>query len=58
MAFSYNTVAGQAYFVETKTNLSATNWSALQTNSGDGSQKSYTNSTTDVRNRFFRLRTQ
>ena len=58
IAFSYSSVAGQSYVVETKTNLSATNWTAVQTNAGDGSLKSYTNSTTTSPQRFFRLRTQ
>ena len=58
LTFSYTTVTSQTYFVESKTNLVGTNWTPLQTNPGSGSLKSFTNSTTSDRQRYFRLRTQ
>jgi hypothetical protein len=58
LTFSYTTVTSQTYFVESKTNIVGTNWTPLQTNPGSGSLKSFTNSTTSDRQRYFRLRTQ
>jgi hypothetical protein len=58
MAFSYNTVPGQTYFIETQTDLNAADWTALQTNSGDGLLASFTNSSIESGQRYFRLRTQ
>ena len=60
MAFSYTytTASGQTYFLETRTNLSATDWTVLQTNAGDGSIIRFTNSTMESKERYFRLRTQ
>ena len=58
MAFSYNTLVGQTYFVETATNLAVPNWIALQTNLGDGTLHSFTNSTAEDTQRYFRLRTE
>ncbi len=58
MVFSYNTAPGQTYFIETQTNLNAIDWTVLQTNSGNGSFLSFTNSTIDSKERYFRLRTQ
>ena len=57
-AFSYDSIAGKAYVVEVKTNVITTNWIPLQTNSGDGTRQSYTNSTTAAPQRYFRLRMQ
>jgi hypothetical protein len=41
--------------VEYNTTLSAANWTALQTNMGDGSVQSVTNANSSAQ-RFFRLR--
>jgi hypothetical protein len=58
MAFSFDSLSGQAYVIETKTNTLMADWTAIQTNSGDGSRQSFTNSTTEFGERFFRLRTK
>jgi hypothetical protein len=58
ISFSYDTFVGQTYFVETSTNLAAPNWTTLQTNLGDGSPLSFTNSTAEETRRYFRLRTE
>jgi hypothetical protein len=58
ISFSYDTLVGQTYFVETSTNLLVPNWTALQTNLGDGSLRSFTNSTVGEPQRYFRLRTE
>ena len=58
MAFSYDSLVGQTYFVEATTNLSAASWITLQTNVGDGSRKSCTNSTSDPAERYFRVRSR
>ena len=58
LAFSYTTVTSQTYYVESKTNIVGTNWTSLQTNPGTGALKSFTNSATSDRQRYFRLRTQ
>jgi hypothetical protein len=57
--FSFNTVAGKTYITEYKNTLN-TNlaWTPLQTNTGDGTKKSVTNSTTAATNRFFRVKAQ
>ena len=55
VAFSFNTLAGQSYQVESKGSLSTTNWQFLQTITGDGTLKHFTNALTPT-NRFFRLR--
>jgi hypothetical protein len=57
MAFSYDSVVGQTYFVEGRSNVAVANWFPLQTNIGDGTLKSYTNSTA-AREWYFRVRTQ
>ena len=58
MAFSFDSLSGQAYVIETKTNLLTADWTAMQTNSGDGLRQSFTNSITEFGERFFRLRTR
>ena len=58
LAFSYDGLFGQTYFIETATNLNSTGWVALQTNTGNGSRVSFTNSTQGSKERFYRLRTQ
>ncbi len=58
LAFSYDSLAGQTYIVQAATNITGTNWTSLQTNTGDGSLQSYTNSTIPLGGRFFRLRSQ
>lgn len=56
IAFSYDTVAGQTYVIESGTNLGATHWAPVQTNLGDGTSQSYTNSNAQANERYFRLR--
>ena len=58
MAFSYQSVAGQTYIVESKPDLASPIWTGVQTNTGDGSLKSFTNSTAGSVENFFRVRTQ
>jgi hypothetical protein len=55
--FSYSSVSGQSYIVETKFDLNHAGWIPSRTNAGDGSAQSYTNGTGDAA-RFFRVRTQ
>jgi hypothetical protein len=59
IVFSFNTVSGQTYITEYKGTV-ATNvaWVPLQTNAGDGTKKSVTNSIAPTTNRFFRVKTQ
>ena len=56
--FSYGSVSGQSYIVETKFDLNNPVWIPIRTNAGDDSIQSYTNATTAAPQRFFRLRTQ
>jgi hypothetical protein len=58
ISFSYDTLVGQTYFVESATNLAAPNWTTLQTNLGDGTLRSFSNSTAEDTQRYFRLRTE
>ena len=58
MAFSYDGLFGQTYFIETASNLTSTGWVALETNTGNGSRVSFTNSTQGAKEGFYRLRTQ
>jgi hypothetical protein len=53
--FSFLSANSQPYAVEYNTTLSAANWTALQTNMGDGSVQSVTNANSSAQ-RFFRLR--
>lgn len=55
VAFSFQSVAGQPYQIEYKGSLNTTDWQTLQSLTGDGSLKHFTNSLTST-NRFFRLR--
>jgi hypothetical protein len=57
-AFSYDSLAGKTYVVEVKTNVVAATWSPVQTNAGDGSLQSCTNSTAATPRRYFRVRMQ
>lgn len=57
-AFSYGSVAGQSYIVETKTDLASPTWLPIRTNAGDGSVQSFTNGLGNSPQRFFRLGTQ
>jgi hypothetical protein len=57
-AFSYDSVSGHSYVVETKTDVASTYWLSLQTNSGDGTRQSFTNPVTGRPHRYFRLRAQ
>ena len=58
IVFSYNSLIGQTYFVETATNLAVPNWNAVQTNPGDGTLHLFTNSSAADIQRYFRLRTE
>lgn len=58
MAFSFNTVTGQAYVVESSPVLGGGQiWTAIRTNAGNGLLQSYTNGVSGAQ-RFFRLRSQ
>jgi hypothetical protein len=58
LAFSFNTVAGQTYIVESSSILGTNQlWSPVATNAGNGTQQSFTN-TVSVPQRFFRVRAQ
>ena len=56
-AFSYDAILGRTYVVEGRTNLVSGIWYPLQTNLGDGTLKSYTNSGSGGQH-YFRLRAQ
>ena len=58
MAFSFDTLLGRSYVIETTTNLLTADWTVLQNSPGDGSRQSFTNSTTDFGEQYFRVRTQ
>jgi PKD repeat protein len=53
--FSFDTVAGLAYVVQYKDDLSDSVWQVLQTVSGDGTTQTVTNSLSLVSQRFYRL---
>jgi hypothetical protein len=57
-AFSYDSLVGKTYVVEGNTNIISTNWIPVQTNAGNGSRQSCTNSTTAPPRRYFRVRMQ
>lgn len=58
IVFSFNTVPGQSYVTEFKSLLSTNAvWNSLQTNNGDGSTKSVTNSA-GASQRYFRVKVQ
>jgi hypothetical protein len=57
MVFSYDSLPGTTYVIETRTNLTIGYWTAIQTNVGNGMRLSCTNSTTSGA-AFFRLRAQ
>lgn len=57
-AFSYNSVTGKDYVVESRTAVDNSNWTPLQTNAGNCLLQSYTNSTTAASQLFFRVRLQ
>jgi hypothetical protein len=58
IVFSYATVPGQSYTVESKDAVTNAAWIPLATNAGDGSLKSHTNTTLGAPQRLFRLKTQ
>lgn len=58
LAFSYDQLVGQTYFIETTTNLALRSWITVQTNVGDDTRVSFTNSTLESDERYFRLRTR
>ena len=55
-AFSYNSQAGRTYIVEGAPVLSPS-WTPLNTNAGDNTLKSHTNTVTQLQ-QFFRVRVQ
>jgi hypothetical protein len=55
MVFSYDSRAGQTYFIEYKDNLNSPAWLPLRTELGDGSLRSITNAVSSMR--FYRIRT-
>jgi hypothetical protein len=59
IVFSFNTAVGQTYITEYKGALT-TNvaWTALQTNTGDGTKMSVTNALVSATNRFYRVKAQ
>jgi hypothetical protein len=58
IVFSFDTMPAQTYITEFKTVLSTnTPWIPVQTNAGDGTTKSLTNSTSGASSGFFRVRT-
>jgi hypothetical protein len=58
IAFAYDSIAGKTYVVEASTNLNGPIWTPLQTNAGDCTRQSYTNSTTGSSRLNFRVRLQ
>jgi len=56
--FSYATVSGQTYVLETATELNPGAWMPLQTNAGNGLVLAYSNTVGDSNQRFFRMRTE
>jgi len=52
MGFAYITASGQTYFLKPELILSATGWTVLQTNAGDGSIIWFTNSTMESKERY------
>ena len=58
MAFSFDSLLGRSYVIETTTNLLTADWTVLQNSPGDGSRQSFTNSTGGFSEQFFRVRTQ
>jgi hypothetical protein len=58
MAFSFDSLLGRSYVIETATNLLTADWTVLQNNAGDGARQSFTNSSTGFGEQFFRVRTQ
>ena len=57
LAFSYDALTGQIYYLETTTQPGPGGWTVLQTNSGNSSRLSFTNAS-NFGNHFFRLRSQ
>ncbi len=53
--FSFQTLAGQAYTVEYSDDLDTTNWTPVESITGDGSPQSFTNSLS-FSQRFYRIR--
>ena len=58
LTFSFQTVSGKTYIVQSKDSLDGTNWQVLQNIPGDGSIKTVTNSTTLTLERYYRLLVQ
>jgi hypothetical protein len=54
---TWGTRAGKSYVVEFKDDLNALQWTPLGTNVAAGDSLSFTNMTTNVPQRFFRIRT-
>jgi subtilisin family serine protease len=58
LTFSFETISGRTYLVQSKNSLDDTNWQVLQAIPGDGSIKTVTNSTTTAIQRYYRLLVQ
>lgn len=58
LAFSFDQLEGQTYYIESTTNLNRPVWTTLQTNLGHGTRVSFTNSAPESYQCFFRVRTQ
>ena len=56
LELTWGTVAGKKYAIDTKADLNAALWQPLQTNAALGLSLSYTNTTTNAPQRFFRIR--
>jgi hypothetical protein len=56
ITFSFASVVGQSYTVEFKDSLSISNWTTLQTISGNGATKIITNSLSASAQRFYRVK--
>ena len=57
-SFSYQTVVGSTYVVQTKTNLNESAWTSIATNLGTGSLTNFSTIKSNAGNKFFRLLVQ
>ncbi len=57
LELTWGTVAGKKYAIDYKANLNAAQWTPLLTNQAVGTSLSFTNSTTNAPQGFFRIRT-
>jgi hypothetical protein len=58
LVFSYDAAPGQSYVVESRQDVRDAAWTAMDTNIGDGTLKSFTNTISGASQRFFRLRSE